>query len=42
MTTKVEGRGPDRRHLFISESESGSIPGTRMDKPGRRRIFSHA
>lgn len=40
-TTNVAFGGPDRRTLFITESESGSILSAAMPAPGRR-LFSHA
>jgi gluconolactonase len=39
-TTNVAYGGPDRRTLFIVESESGSILTARLDIPGRS-MFSH-
>lgn len=40
-TTNVAFGGPDRRTLFITESEQGAILTAQMDVPGRP-MFSHA
>ncbi|SMF69119.1 gluconolactonase [Tistlia consotensis] len=39
--TNVAFGGPERRHLFITESESGSILRAELEVPGLR-LFSHA
>jgi gluconolactonase len=39
-TTNVAYGGPDRRTLFITESEQGAILTARMEVPGRP-MYSH-
>jgi gluconolactonase len=40
LTTNVAYGAPDRRTLYITESESGQIRRAKLDVPGRR-MFSH-
>jgi gluconolactonase len=41
LTTNVAYGGPDRRTLYITESETGQILAAKLDVPGRR-MFSHS
>jgi gluconolactonase len=41
LTTNVAYGGPDRKTLFMTESESGQILTAKLDVPGRR-MFSHS